>query len=179
METLFLIAAEAPGDGGLIARFGVDWQFFVSQLIAFLVVAGLLWKYAFQPVLDMLESRRERIAAGMAKAKQADEELARTQADRKEILQKANDRADALIEEARAVAARIQDTESQKAVTQAEQILTRAREAAEADKARMMAELKQDLGGLVVNATAQVVGKVLTPEDRKRLVEETARQMAG
>ncbi len=84
-----------------------------------------------------------------------------------------------MIEEARSAAAQVQEKESQKAVAQAEQIITQAREAATADHARMLAELKQEIGGLVVKTTAQVVGKVLTPEDQKRLVEEANREMAS
>ncbi len=43
----------------------------------------------------------------------------------------------------------------------------------------MLTELKQEIGGLVVKTTAQVVGKVLTPEDQKRLVEEANRELAS
>ena len=73
----------------------------------------------------------------------------------------------------------MQERESQKAVAQAEKIISQAREAAQADHARMLTELKQEIGGLVVKTTAQVVGKVLTPEDQKRLVEEANRELAS
>ena len=53
-----------------------------------------------------------------------------------------------------------------------------AREAAAADHARMLAELKHHIGQLVVQTTAAITGKVLTPEDQRRLAEETAREVA-
>ena len=83
-----------------------------------------------------------------------------------------------MIEEARAAAARVQEQETQKAIAAAEQIITKAREAA-ARPRRMLAELKREVGRLVVQTTATVTGKILTPEDQKRLAEETARQVAG
>ena len=43
----------------------------------------------------------------------------------------------------------------------------------------MIYEVKKEMVGLVVNTTAKVVGKVLTPEDQKRLSEETAKQLAA
>ena len=43
----------------------------------------------------------------------------------------------------------------------------------------MLAELKREVGHLVVQATAAVTGKILTPEDQRRLAEETAKQVAG
>ena len=82
-----------------------------------------------------------------------------------------------MIEEARAAAARVQAEETRKAVAAAEQVLVRAREATERDRARMLAELRRDVGRLVVQTTAAVTGKVLTPDDHRRLAEETAVQL--
>ena len=42
----------------------------------------------------------------------------------------------------------------------------------------MLAELKREVGRLVVQTSAAVTGKILTPEDHRRLAEETARQLA-
>ena len=184
MNQFVLFAAAAEVESGNIVtnittRFGVTKELFISQLIAFLVVAFLLKKFAYQPVLTMLEERRQRIAEGMENAEKIKEELASTEVARKKILEEANVTANKLIEEARAAAAQVQEKESQKAVAQAEQIITQAREASSADHARMLAELKQEIGGLVVKTTAQVVGKVLTPEDQKRLVDEANREMAS
>ena len=67
----------------------------------------------------------------------------------------------------------------QKAVAAAEQILAKSREAAEQDYARMLADLKRELGRLVVQATSAVTGKVLTAEDQRRIDEETAAQIAA
>jgi F-type H+-transporting ATPase subunit b len=84
-----------------------------------------------------------------------------------------------LIEEARAAAARVQEQETQKAIAAAEQIMAKAREAAAQDHARMLAELKREIGHLVVETTTRVTGKVLTPDDQQRLAQETTRQLAA
>ena len=84
-----------------------------------------------------------------------------------------------MIDDARAAAARVQAEETRKATAAAEQILVRAREAADRDRARMLAELKQEVGRLVVQTTATVTGKILTADDHQRLAEETARQLAS
>ena len=87
--------------------------------------------------------------------------------------------ANKLIEEAREAAARVREVETQKAIAAAEQIIAKAREAAAQDHARMLAELKREVGRLVVQTTATVTGKVLTPEDQRRLAEETEKQLAA
>jgi F-type H+-transporting ATPase subunit b len=160
-------------------KFGLDAPHLGAQVISFLIVAGALYVFAYKPILKVLEERRQRIAESLANAEQIKMELARTNAARQEILNQANDQANKLIQEARAAAARVQEQETQRAIATAEQIIVRAREAAAADHARLLAELKRELGRLVVETTAKVSGKILTPDDHQRLAEETNRQLAA
>lgn len=159
--------------------FGLDWPHLIAQVISFLIVAALLYKYAYHPILAVLEQRRQRIAEGLANADRAKAELARTEAMQREVLDKANAQAMKLIEEARAAAARVQEQETQKAITQAEQIIAKAREATALERSRMLTDLRREVGALVVRTTTQVIGKTLTPEDQQRLAEETRRQLAN
>jgi F-type H+-transporting ATPase subunit b len=181
MNPLVLFAeAEAGNPVEQIARtFGVDASHLVAQIISFCIVCVLLYFFAYKRVLAMLEERRQRIAEGLANAEKIKAELARAETQRQEIMAQANTQATRLIEEARAAAARVQEQETQKAIAAAESIITKAREAAAADHARMLAELKREVGRLVVQTTATVTGKILTPEDQRRLAEETARQVAS
>lgn len=160
-------------------KFGVDLSHFISQVISFVIVAVLLQRFAYKPILQVLEQRRQRIAEGLANADRIKQELARTEAARQEVLNQANLQANKLIEEARAAAARVQEQETQKAIAAAEQIITKAREAAAQDHARMLSDLKREVGNLVVETTARVTGKVLTSEDQQRLAQETTRQLAA
>ena len=137
----------------------------------------MLYPLAYKPILQMLEARRQQIADGLANAEKIKAELARIEAERQAILAKAGEDGKQLIEEARAAAARVQAEETQKAIAAAEQMLVRAREATERERARMLAELRREVGRLVVQTTATVTGKILTPDDHRRLAEETARQL--
>src|SRR3974377_1127141 len=114
-----------------IARtFGVDWAHLIAQIISFGIVCILLHRYAYRPVLAMLAARREEIAQGLANAEKIKAELAKTEAQRQEVMAQANAQATKLIEEARAAAARVQEQETQKAIAAAEQINPKPREAA-------------------------------------------------
>lgn len=178
----FVLLAEQASGGQIeqIARtFGVNWPHLLAQMISFGIVCILLYLFAYRPILTMLEERRHLIAQGLANTEKIKAELARTEAQRQEVLLQANAQATKLIEEARAVAARVQAQESQKAIAAAEQIIAKAREAAAQDHARMLAELKREVGRLVVQTTAAITGKILTTEDQRRLAEETARQLTG
>ena len=175
-----LVIASGGGQIGEIARtFGVDWPHLVAQIISFCIVCILLQRFAYKPVLKMLEERRQQIAQGQANAEQIKAELARTEAKRQGVLDQANIQASKLIEAGRAAAARVQEQETQKAIAAAEQIMVRAQEASAQERTRMLAELKSEFGRLLVETTATVTGKILTAEDQQRLAEETAMQLTA
>ena len=181
---MLALALQTAAEGGSqieeIARtFGVDWPHLMAQIVSFGIVCAVLYYLAYTPILKILAARRQQIADGLANANKIKAELARIEAERHVILAKAGEDGKKLIEEARAAAARVQTEETRKAIAAAEQVLVRAHEATERDRARMLAELRHEVGRLVVQTTAAVTGKVLTPEDHRRLAEETARRLAS
>src|SRR5437879_7580697 len=106
-------------------KFGLDKPHFFAQVISFCIVAFLLYRFAYHPILAMLEERRQRIAESLANAEKIKAELARTEALQREALEKANAQAGKLIEEARAAAAHVREQETQKAISAAEQIMVK------------------------------------------------------
>ena len=180
---MFVLALQATAGGSgqieeITRTFGVDWSHLVAQIISFGIVCVILQLLAYKPILRILEARRQQIASGLADAKKINDKLARIEIERQSILARADADGKRLIEEARDVAARVGRDEVRKASVAAEQILKRALEAAERDRVRMLAELKRQIGRLVVQTTAAVTGKVLTGDDHRRLVEETTRQLS-
>jgi len=176
MNALLILADAGSGSQiEQIARtFGVDWFHLISQMISFSIVCGLLYLFAYKPVLRMLAQRRELIAQGLANSEKIKAELAKTEAQRQAVLSRADKQATQFVEEARDAAARLRAEEMQKAIAAAEQITVKAKEAAAQDHARMLAELKREVGRLVTETTAAVTGKILTAEDQRRLARETA-----
>jgi F-type H+-transporting ATPase subunit b len=164
---------------GVLTTFGVDWPHLLAQIISFCIVCLVLYRFAYRPVLRMLDVRRQQIALGVANAEKIAAELAQTEAQRRTILAQANDQANALIGEARLAAAAVRERETQKAVATAQDITIKAREASAREHDRMLAELKREVGRLVVQTTTAVTGKILTPEDQRRLAEETATRVAA
>ena len=178
-----LSTAAAPAGGGMdqdIAQtFGWTPQLFLSQVVVFLIVAFLLKKFAFKPVMEMLEKRRQTIEQGLKHAEQMKQELAQAQAKAQEVIGQAGAQATKIIEEARAAAARVQEAETQKAIAAAAELIAKAKEANSLELARMKTELRAEIGRLVVDTTAKVSGKILTFEDRQRIADEAVRDLAA
>ena len=158
---------------------GLDPKILLAQTISFSIVFFVLWKFAYGPIFNMLQARREKIAEALANAEKIKVDVARTEAERQKILADAGDKANKLIEEGREAAARVREQETQKAIASAEQIVAKAREAAAQERVQMLTQLKREVGRLVVQTTTTVTGKVLTPEDQRRLAQETEKELAA
>src|SRR5437016_13964232 len=177
-----IIAAATGGVTDILREtadtFGWNWKLFLSQVISVCIVAFLLRRFAYIPIVAVLDDRRRKIEEGQLNAEKIRKELAEAEKRYQEIVAKANADAQRMIDEARESSAHVAERKQQEAIAAAEQILAKAKEAAALEHERQMQTLKRELGRLVVDTTAKVTGKVLTPEDQKRLQEEAARQVA-
>ena len=177
-----MIAAAAGGFSDMLRdtaeTFGWNSRLFFSQVVSFVIVALLLRRFAYKPILNVLEERRRRIEEGQLNAEKIKRQLDEAEKRYSEILAKANADAQKMIDEARESSAHLAERKQQEAIAAAEQIIVKAREASAIEHDRTMESLKQELGRLVVDTTAKVTGKVLTPEDQRRLQEEALSQLA-
>src|SRR6202167_4033316 len=151
----------------MLKELGIDWRALIMQLISFSIVFFVLWRFAYGPIFKMLQARREKIAESLANAEKIKADVAKTEIERQKILADAGDKANKLIDEARQAAARVRETETQKAISAAEQIVIKAREAATQERAQMLASLKREVGRLVVHTTSARTGNSLRAGDDK------------
>lgn len=163
----------------IFETFGVNWQKFGAQAILFLIVYLVLKKFAFGPAVAMFEERRRRIEEAQSNAEKIKKQLAESEIRCQEILRKANADAQRIIEEGRMSSEAHSQKATQQAIKDAENIIVRAHEAVEFDRAKMVAEVKKEMLHLVVDTTAKVAGKILTTQDQERLAAETSKQLAA
>jgi F-type H+-transporting ATPase subunit b len=186
MDLVSFLAAAAPGAAptgnplvDIPNTFGLNAWAFLCQVISFSIVAFLLYKFAYNPILTVLEERRKRIEEGLANATKVEQKLAEAQVAAAGIIEKANSEANKMIEEARNAAKQVSERENQRAVAQAAELIQKAREAGEAEQKRLMAELRKELSRLIVESTARVTGKVLTAADQKKITEEATKELVA
>lgn len=179
MITLLAASGEAAASSGILETFGVNWKLFTFQLINFVIVILVLKKFAFGPIIEMLEKRKNRIAEGEEKLKRIETQLAESEERTAAALEKANADAKRLIDEAKESAANLTEQKTQEAIASAQSILAKAEEAAKAERAQMVNELKADFGKLVAATTASVTGKVLNEDDKKRINDEAVASVQG
>jgi F-type H+-transporting ATPase subunit b len=163
---------------GIADQFGLELPKLIAQVIIFGVVFWVLKTKAFGPIMAMLEQRRQRIADGESKLEKIAKDLADAEANARAVLDKANAEAARAVAEANESAKLLTERKQQDAVHEANQIMAKAREAAQLEHEQLMSQLKQEFGRMVSDATARVTGKVLNADDQNRINQETAAQVS-
>lgn len=176
---MFIILADTATAGaeaaktGLFETFGVNWPFFIAQLINFVIVFLVLKKFAFGPIQQILEQRKQRIADGESKLKQIEQQLADSAKHTEEVIAKANADAKRLIEEAKSSASALSEAKAQEAVATAQGIISKAEAAAKAERTQIAADLKREFGRLVANTAQNATGGKLTADQQRAINEES------
>jgi F-type H+-transporting ATPase subunit b len=163
----------------VLHSFGVNGPAFVASLVNFVILLIVLQKFAYKPLLQVLEERKKKIADSMKQSEQIKDELTKTQALREEILAKANAAAQKMIDEARLAAEKFKDQKLNDALLQAQETLKKAQQAGVLEREKIMSDLRKEMVALVIATTTKVTGKILTADDQKRLSEETVRELAA
>lgn len=158
---------------------GIYWDKLIAQAICFLVVLLVLQRYAYKPMLDMMEKRRTKIAESLANAERIKQELANAEIEHKKILAEAHDKAVLTLAEAHKTAAAFSEKKMQEAVVLTEEIIKKAEASMALEREKMMSEVKREVARLVVETAGKVTGKVLTEEDQNRLNAESIRHLAA
>jgi F-type H+-transporting ATPase subunit b len=184
---LFLAAAaENAGATGPIEglqqtfeHFGVEPKLIAMQVVSFLVVLFVLYKFAIKPVVATMEERTQKISAGLKHAEEMQAKLAAAQQESAEIVRKASQESARIVDEARKSAKDYLDRQTQEASAKANDILVKAQQAIELEHKKMLADARSEITRLVVTTTQRVLAKELTDADRARYNESAARELSG
>lgn len=168
----FAYAAEAASDQGasisIIPSLAEIWP----SLIAFAVLFLLLKKFAFGPILNMLQKRSDTIRESLEKAEETKLEAERLLEDYRAQLAEARAEAAGLAEQSRKIAESMKDEIVAQANEEAALIIARAREAVEAEKKMAMAELQGSVAALSVSVAGKLIGEKLSEADHAKLIEK-------
>lgn len=178
LNSIFLAASNSAANQGIIQQFGISLTALLAQLLAFSIVFFILLKFAYKPILAMLEQRRKTIQDSEDQAAEISKKLENTEKRVQEILKEANDKSEKLLQEAKESSELLSNKQKQESITEATNIINKAKEAAISEKNNIMQELKQEFGSILINATSKVTGKVLDDSDHKKINQEASSQIS-
>lgn len=156
----------------LIKTFHIDTQLIIAQLVNFAIVLFVLKKFAYAPLLKLMNERTAKIEKGLKDAEESHRKLAEIAEKEKEVLVEARKQAQEIIAKAESLAVATKDEIVAEAKKQSDKILTDAQKKLEQEKNQMFAEVKAQVAELVVSATEKVIGGTLDSEKDKELVAQ-------
>jgi F-type H+-transporting ATPase subunit b len=173
-------AAAEAGNAGLLGALGINGKLFITQLLAFLVLVGILGKFVYPLLVKSIDERRETIEKGLAEAKASQEAAEKAEDNIRKLLADARKDADAVMSRAQAEATSQVAEAEEKARARAEQIVKDAHTQLEADIAKARTALKKDTAALVALATEKVLKeKVDAGKDAKLIDRALAASARG
>lgn len=179
LSLFFAAAAETAGNPNLLEKFGVEWRYVVWQIVSFIIVLAVLYKFGIKPVVATMEERNRKIESGLQHAEEMQAKLAAAQHESAAIVKKANAEATRIVEEARKSAKDFLDRQTQEASTKANELLTKAQQAIELEHKKMLADARTEIARLVVTTTERVLAKKLNDADRASYNEAASRELAN
>lgn len=155
-----------------MAALGINLGYLIMQIAGILILWAILNHFAYKPILNILDQRKERIAKGVEDARQAAQARDNADADAKKIL-----------EEARAEAAKIRSEAATSAEDSAKKIVAdagdearRIKDAAAADgekeRDRILADLRTQVAAISMAAANRLVGEALDEKKQRSLISD-------
>jgi F-type H+-transporting ATPase subunit b len=154
-----------------------DPGLYIWTIVTFLVLLGLLARFAWRPLLDALEKRQDVIRKSLDDARQARQELEQVKTESAKLLSQARVEAGEIVSRTRADAARFADEMKQKARSDADALVKHAERQIEMQTARAMETIRRESVDLSVEIASKILRRNISKEDNERLIADTLKEM--
>ena len=150
-----------------------DPGLYIWSIIIFLALAFLLMKFAWKPLLAMLEKREDNIRYALLDAEKARDELANVKEDTEKLLSEALNESQAIVAAGKKNAERMKDEIIEKAQSKSDAILVDAKTQIEIEKDRAIADVKAEVINLSIEVAKKLIKKNLSTEDNLNLINDS------
>jgi F-type H+-transporting ATPase subunit b len=166
-------AAAAESSAGVLETLGINWMWFVGQLINFGIVMFVLWKWIYKPVSLKLQERSEKIETALADADRIQQEKREFDVWKQEEMAKARQQAAEIVSKAQSDASKVKDQVVQDTKEEQDRVVYQARAQMEEDERKILSEAKNQIATMVTSATEKILRKKIDKETDKKLIEES------
>jgi F-type H+-transporting ATPase subunit b len=155
----------------------LDPGLYIWTIVVFLILLGLLTKFAWRPLLAALDQRQASIRQSLDDAAKARQELERLQGESQRILGEARRESEIIVARTRDDANRLRDELRQKAQQEAANIVKNAQKQIELETTRALQQIRHEAVELSIAIASKLLQRNVSKEDNERLIEETFRQL--
>jgi len=171
-------AAEGAGAGGGGGPFSINPGLIIWTLLVFVILLGLLWKFAFPSIVKSVEERERRIQKQLEDAEKANAEAQRLLEEHKKQIAAARNEAHEILAKAKTVSQKERETLLAKAREEYDALLNRARKDIDAEKEKAILALRREAVELSIAAASRVIEANLDTDANRKLVTEFLESLA-
>ena len=156
----------------MLETLGIHFPSLIIYLVNFVLLLGLLYLFAYKPILRIMDQRTDRIRESLAAADQAREEAASSHEAIEEQLNQARREGQRLLDQAREAAQRFRDEEMERARQEAESFVSRARTDIQRERDSAIEEVRANFGDLAITAAERVLRRSLDRQAHQDLIAQ-------
>ncbi len=161
----------------ILNQFGINPVLLAAQVVNFLILLFILKKFAYGPILKVLDERKKTIADSLKNAEEIEKKLALTEEEKEKILAKTSLEAQKILDNTKKEIEVMKEEGKHQAEAMAAQIIKKGKEEALAEMEKRQQEFMAGVAEIVAIAVEKVVGKVLTKKDKEELVAKSIRSL--
>ena len=155
----------------------LDPGLFVWTILTFLLLVFVLAKFAWKPLLKMLQDREDMVRSSIEDAEKAKSELERLNEESEAIMAKARSEAQSILADGKAAAEKVKDGIIAKSKEQANKIREDAGNQIQVEKDKAISEIKKEVVNLTLSVAEKLIQKNLSDADNKSLIEESLKKV--
>ncbi len=174
-------AASGPLEGlkQTFEHFGVEPKLIFFQLVSFLILFAVLYRFGIKPTISTMEARNKKIESGLKNAEETQLRLAAAAQESAQLIKTAQLEAQKVVNEARKIAKDFADKQQGEANIRAADILAKAQQAIELEHKKMLDQARGEIARLVVKTTEQVLARKLSDADRAGYNEAATKELTA
>lgn len=161
----------------LIEKFGIEWKTLLAQVVNFLIVMVVLYKFAYQPILKLLRERTEKIDHGLKTAEKIEAQMSQLEQTKKKITLKAKEQAQKILKQAEKQGQEQSALIITQAKKEAQSIMQKTEKEVAAARAELITESQKDFATIVYQSLNKIIPQKLTSQDDLQLIEKTVAEV--
>ncbi len=166
----------AEGIAAVAGQFGLKGDIFVAQLVNFIIVLVVLWRFAYKPIVRMLDERSERIEKSVKQAEQIEKRVDAIEKEREEILNVARTEAQGIAQKAHEQVEERREEMVEAAKREVERVIGKGKQKLAEEKESMLRDLRKDVIDIAALAAEKILKGEVDKNKAQSLAEEVVRK---
>ena len=163
----------------LIHNLGIEWKVLLAQIVNFAVLLFILKKFAYKPILKVLNDRQKRIEEAINRSKSVDKRMAEIETLKEKVLDEARRESETIIKKAEEAALRVKESVLKEAHSVSEKLLVDTGKKIQAEREKIFREAKSEIADLVYAAVEKSIGDLAGENLKTKMVEDAMKFVAS